>query len=666
MSTPDFSNIQPDKIESQLEQHLQHNREVLNKVLKQTPATWESLILPLNEADNTLHQFWGCISHCHAVVNSPALNSAYEACLPKLSLYATEMGQNADLYRAIQSIADSDTFESLSPAQQQVIRHALRDFTLSGVALSDDKKQQYQTLQAQLAELTNRFQQNLLDTTNAWSLPIKDKSELAGLPDHTLAACQSDDGWTLNLQAPCYLAVMSYADNRDLRETIYRAFSTRASDLADNPEWDNTALMDEILSCRHQLAQLVGFEHYADYSLATKMASDTDTVLQFLQELADKSLPFAKKEFSTLQKFAREQGCEALAPWDVAYYAEKQQTALFDFNQETLRPYFPIDKVLSGFFWLVQQLFGITFQENNDVSTWHSDVRFYEIFDGNKKQIGHIYLDMYARKDKRGGAWMDDLQGRFSKADGTLQLPTALLNCNFSAAVGDKPAQLTHDDIETLFHEFGHCLHHLLTQVDCLDVSGINGVSWDAVELPSQFMENWCWEKSIIDRISGHVDTGEKIPDALFEKMRAAKHYQIGMQMVRQIEFSLFDFRIHLAYQPDQPSQIQAILDEIRANMTVVPIAPFNRFQHGFSHIFAGGYAAGYYSYKWAEVLSSDAYARFEEDGLFDAKVAADYRNIILGQGGSQDAIDLFKAFRGREPSIDALLRHSGLVTAEA
>lgn len=661
---PAFDSIKAEHVVPAILPLLEEHLAALPPLLSQDHFTWDNLIEPLTEKDVTLAKRWACVSHLHGVMNSPALNEAYEACLPKLSEYSTTLSQHPALYKAIQAIVDDTAFVQLSPAKQKALHNALRDFRLSGVDLPADKKQQYADCQLKLADLTNQYQQHLLDATNAWTWHTDDASHLAGLPEHAIEAAKETaegKGYTLTLQAPCYLAVMSYADDRALREKLYRAFTTRASDLGQHAEHDNTQTMDDILRTRHETAQLVGFNSFADYSLATKMAKTTEEVDTFLQDLAKRALPYAKKEMDELRAFAVSQGCDTLHAWDIAYYSEKQRQALFNFNDEMIRPYFPLHKALEGLFWLVGQLYDVTFKARTDVSVWHEHVQFFDVFDKNEQLQGQFYVDLFARPHKRSGAWMDDLQGRHQFLKGQTNIPIAFLVCNFSAPLGDKPALLTHDDVITLFHECGHTLHHLLTKIDCLDVSGINGVAWDAVELPSQFMENWCWDRTIVDKLSGHYETGTPLPDALFQNMLDAKHFQAGMHMVRQLEFSLFDFTIHANFDPKAPSKIQSTLNDIRETCCVTPIADFNRFQHGFSHIFAGGYAAGYYSYKWAEVLSSDAFSRFEEEGLFNKGVAQDFLNNILSQGGVKDADVLFAAFRGRAPTVDALLRHNGL-----
>ncbi|MDH5694450.1 MAG: M3 family metallopeptidase, partial [Gammaproteobacteria bacterium] len=581
-----------------------------------------------------------------------------------------ELGQNEALYQAYKSIRDGDEYGKLDTAQKKIIDNALRDFRLSGVELNEADKQRYKSIMQELSGLHAKFEENLLDATHGWHKQIEDESLLSGLPQSAKdlaeqTAKQMDkDGWLFTLEFPSYFPIITYADNRQLREEMYTAYVTRASDEGPNAgRWDNTKLMEQILALRYEAANLLGFPNYAARSLATKMATRTDQVVLFLEDLAKKSLPMAHKELKAIKDFASTQAdVEALEAWDIPYYSEKLRQHQFNISQEELKPYFPEQKVLEGMFWVVNELYGFTIEEARGIDTWHKDVRFFQIKNEQDEIRGQFYLDLYARPKKRGGAWMDDCQVRMRKGD-ELQVPTAFLTCNFSPPIGDKPALFTHDEVETLFHEFGHGLHHMLTMVDYPSVGGIAGVPWDAVELPSQFMENWTWQKAALDQISGHFETGEKIPDALFGRMTAAKNFQSGMQMVRQLEFSLFDFRLHLEYKPGFENQIYTLLDEVRNQVAVLKPPSFNRFPHSFSHIFAGGYAAGYYSYKWAEVLSADAFSKFEENGVFDRETGLAFLNTILSQGGSKEPMELFVEFRGREPQIDALLRHSGIVS---
>ena len=666
---PPFSKIKPEHIVDALKAAIDHCRETIDEVLKQPTYSWDNFVLPLEEADDKLARMWSPVSHMHSVVNSEALRKAYDECLPLISEYSTFVGQHQGLYEAYKAIKDSDDFAQLTLAQQTSIDNALRDFQLSGIALAPEQQKRFGEISARLSELASKFGNNVMDATQAWHKHITDESELAGLPESALALAAHTaeakglDGWVFTLDIPSYLPLMTYADNQALREEAYRAFVTRASDQGPNAgEFDNSEIMHEELTLRHELAQLLGFSNYAEKSLATKMAESPAQVFEFLNDLAAKSKPQAEQEVAELRAFAKqEHGVESLKPWDYAYYGEKLKQAKYAISDEELRPYFPEHKVLSGLFETVNRLFGITVSEVEGVDTYHPDVRFFAIHDGNGELRGNFYLDLYAREHKRGGAWMDDCMGRKVRASGELQTPVAYLVCNFNKAVGDKPALFTHNEVTTLFHEFGHGIHHMLTQVDAAPVAGINGVAWDAVELPSQFLENWCYEEEALNFISGHYETGEPLPKEMLDKLLAAKNFQSAMQMLRQLEFSLFDFHIHADFDPTQPCQIQATLDAVRERTAVVKAPEFNRFQHGFSHIFAGGYSAGYYSYKWAEVLSADAFSRFEEEGIFNAETGRDFLQHILEKGGSEAPMTLFTRFRGREPKVDALLRHSGI-----
>ncbi|RLV59207.1 oligopeptidase A [Parashewanella curva] len=666
---PQFSNIQPEHIQSNIEQAIQHCRDTIEKVLTHSGTpTWDSLITPLEQADDELSQAWSPVSHMNSVVSTDELRAAHDACLPLLSDYGTFVGQHQGLYEAYLALQASDEFASLSQAQKTVIEHAIRDFKLSGIGLKDEAKQRYGEIKKRLSELTSQFSNQLLDATHAWSKLITDEAELAGLPESARAAAKAmaeaneQQGWLFTLDFPSYLPVMTYSENRELREECYRAFSTRASDQGPNAgEFDNSSLMDEIVGLRHEISQLLGFDSFADKSLATKMAQTPEQVMDFLNQLAERSKPQAEAELAELKQFAKDEfNVDELAAWDIGFYGEKLQQHKYQVSQEMLRPYFPEDKVLSGLFYTVNRLFGLKISEQIGIDTWHKDVRFFNILDDKDEYRGSFYLDLYARSGKRGGAWMDDCRVRRTTSTG-LQNPIAYLTCNFNAPVDGKPALFTHDEVVTLFHEFGHGIHHMLTQIDVADVAGINGVPWDAVELPSQFLENWCWEQEALEHISGHFETGESLPKTMLDNMLAAKNFQSAMMMVRQLEFSLFDFTLHWQFNPEQGAQIQQVLDAIRSQVSVVIPPNFNRFQHSFAHIFAGGYAAGYYSYKWAEVLSADAFSRFEEEGIFNETTGRSFMHNILEMGGSEEPMELFKRFRGREPQIDALLRHSGI-----
>jgi oligopeptidase A len=666
---PPFSAINASHVEPAIDAILADCRQTLKDVVSEAlaqGASWNNLVAPLEEQDDRLGKAWSPVGHLNAVLNSEELRQAYTNSLSKLTAYSTEVGQNKALWQAYQSLADSALFDDLNRAQKTAVEHALRDFRLAGVDLPEQQKARFSELKQRLSELSTQFSNNVLDATQGWFKPIESVDELSGLPDSAIALARqaaeqkSLAGYAISLDIPAYLAVMTHANNRALREEIYTAYCTRASDSGPTAgQWDNAPLIDEILKLRHELAQLLGFDNYAERSLATKMADDCDQVEEFLLQLADKSQAAAQQDLAELRAFAKQtDGLAELQAWDHAYYSEKLREQKYSVSQEELRPYFPAETVVNGMFEVVSRLFGISIRKSS-ADLWHQDVGFYEIYQDDVL-IAQFYLDMFARENKRGGAWMDDCRVRRISGQ-SLQLPVAYLTCNFTPAVGGKPPLLTHNEVVTLFHEFGHGLHHMLTHIDVAAVSGINGVAWDAVELPSQFLENWCWEKSVIPLISGHYETGEALPDTLLNNLLAAKNFQSAMQMLRQVEFALFDFRLHRRYQPDSETSVQAVLDEVRQQVSVVVPPAFNRFQNGFSHIFAGGYAAGYYSYKWAEVLSSDAFSRFEEEGVFNADTGRSFMTEILQRGGSQEAMALFKGFRGREPKIDALLRHCGI-----
>lgn len=669
-SLPPFSAIRPEDIVPAVQSALADCRAAVERVVAQPgPFTWDNLCQPLAESDDRLSRIWSPIGHLNSVKNSPELRAAYEQALPLLSEYGTWVGQHEGLYQAYRSLKEGAAFETLSVPQRKAVDNALRDFELSGIGLSADKQQRYGEIVARLSELGSTYSNNVLDATMGWSKLITDEAELSGLPESALAQAQAmaqakeQDGWLLTLDMPSYLPVLTYADNRALREEMYRAFATRASDQGPNAgKWDNSEVMAETLALRHELAQLLGFDTYADKSLATKMAESPEQVIGFLSDLAKRARPQAEQELAQLRTFAKQHyGVDELDAWDITYYGEKQKQHLFSISDEQLRPYFPEQRVVEGLFEVVKRIYGITAKERKDVDTWHPDVRFFDLFDADGELRGSFYLDLYARENKRGGAWMDDCVGSLRKADGTLQKPVAYLTCNFNRPLGDQPALFTHNEVTTLFHEFGHGLHHMLTQIDTAGVSGINGVPWDAVELPSQFMENWCWEPEALAFISGHYQSGEPLPKAMLDKLLAAKNYQAALFILRQLEFGLFDFRMHFEYSPEKGAQILPTLAEVKKMVAVVPSPSWGRFPHAFSHIFAGGYAAGYYSYLWAEVLSADAYSRFEEEGIFNAETGKSFLDNILSRGGSEEPMALFKRFRGREPQLDAMLRHYGI-----
>lgn len=667
---PPFSKILPEHVVPAVTQALNDCRENVERVVAQgAPYTWENLCQPLAEVDDVLGRIFSPVSHLNSVKNSPELREAYEQTLPLLSEYSTWVGQHEGLYKAYRDLRDGDHYATLNTAQKKAVDNALRDFELSGIGLPKEKQQRYGEIATRLSELGNQYSNNVLDATMGWTKLVTDEAELAGMPESALAAAKAQaeakelEGYLLTLDIPSYLPVMTYCDNQALREEMYRAYSTRASDQGPNAgKWDNSKVMEEILALRHELAQLLGFENYAFKSLATKMAENPQQVLDFLTDLAKRARPQGEKELAQLRAFAKaEFGVDELQPWDIAYYSEKQKQHLYSISDEQLRPYFPENKAVNGLFEVVKRIYGITAKERKDVDVWHPDVRFFELYDENNELRGSFYLDLYARENKRGGAWMDDCVGQMRKADGSLQKPVAYLTCNFNRPVNGKPALFTHDEVITLFHEFGHGLHHMLTRIETAGVSGISGVPWDAVELPSQFMENWCWEPEALAFISGHYETGEPLPKELLDKMLAAKNYQAALFILRQLEFGLFDFRLHAEFRPDQGAKILETLAEIKKLVAVVPSPSWGRFPHAFSHIFAGGYAAGYYSYLWADVLAADAFSRFEEEGIFNRETGQSFLDNILSRGGSEEPMDLFKRFRGREPQLDAMLEHYGI-----
>ena len=666
---PPFSAITPEMVKPAVEEALLQCREAVEHAVSVQPVSWQSLITNTEESSDRLSRLWSPVSHLNSVLSSTELREAYESCLPLLSDFSTWVGQHEGLYQAYLTLSQSADYTSLTAAQQKVIQNALRDFKLSGIGLSDQKKQRYGEIQSRLSDLSSAFSNHSLDATQAWFKHVTDEGMLAGIPaDDRLAAVEAAQsreltGWVFTLEFPSYSAVMTYADDAALREEMYRAYCTRASDQGPTADmFDNTPVIEETLALKHELAQLLDFDNAAEESLATKMAENPAQVLDFLAELAKRARPQAVLDLAELTEFASSaHGCSTLNAWDVGYYSEKLKIEKYAISDELLRPYFPEPKVVSGLFSVLQQVFGITVTERTGVDVWHPDVKFFDIVDAQGELRGSFYLDLYARAKKRGGAWMDDCQGRRIKADGSLQRPVAYLTCNFNKPVGGKPALFTHDEVVTLFHEFGHGLHHLLTKVDASAVAGIAGVPWDAVELPSQFMENWCWTPEALAVISGHYQTGEPLPATLLDKMLAAKNFQSALFLVRQLEFALFDFRLHAEYQPALGGRVQQVLDEVRSQVSVIVPPRFNRFQHSFSHIFAGGYAAGYYSYLWAEVLSADAFGRFEEEGVFNRQTGADFLHCILERGGSAEPMELFKAFRGRAPSNAAMLRHLGI-----
>jgi len=627
-------------------------------------VTWDNFVLPLENMEEKLARAWSQVGHMNAVVNSAELRAAYNDNLSKLTDFYADLGQDERLYAKFRNLRASKQFATLTPTQQKIVENELRDFRLGGAELAADQKIRFKAIQEELSQLSSKFEENVLDNTNDYALYIDAADMLSGIPDDVLqtarAAAEADDksGWKFTLQSPSYFPVLQYAQNRALRETMYRAFATRASEFG-KAEWDNTALISQILKLRLEAANLLGFANYAELSLATKMAESAQHVNDFLQQLALKAKPYALKDKVELEDYALKLGISDMQAWDVAFASEKLREEKYAFSDLEVKQYFPESKVLAGLFKVVETIFGV-FVSKSAAAVWHETASFYDIKDHDHHLIGQFYLDLYARNDKRGGAWMDEAITRRKVVD-QLTTPVAFLTCNFSAPVGGKPALFTHDEVLTMFHEFGHGLHHMLTQVDDYAVSGIKGVEWDAVELPSQFMENFCWEWDVLRHMTAHVDTAEQLPRALFDKMVAAKNFQAGMQTMRQIEFSLFDIRLHSEFNPYADKTALDLIEGVRDEVAVVRPPQWNRFPNNFTHIFAGGYAAGYYSYKWAEVLSADAYSMFEEDGVLSAETGKRYWQEILAQGGSRSALESFTAFRGRAPNIDALLRHNGM-----
>jgi len=663
---PRFSDIKPEHVAPAVDQLLAEGREVTKNV-SSVPATWDQFVSPLEDANERIGRAWGQVAHLHAVLDSPPLREAYNANLPKITQYFTELGQNQQLFEKYKALRASPEYQTLSGARKRIVENALRDFRLGGAELPAAEKKRYAEIQEELARIAAKFSENVLDATNAFSIVV-DKTRIAGLPEDVLQAAreaaQKDgkEGWKFTLHAPSYLPVMQYAEDRSLRETMYRESVTRAAEFG-KPEWDNTAHIARIVALRHELARLLGYASFAEVSLVPKMAKSPAEVLGFLEDLARRARAFAEKDAAELRDFAQsELRLKDLQAWDLAYVAERLRVKRYAFSDQEVKQYFPEDVVMQGLFRVAQTLYGIGIGEAK-AETWHPDVRFFDIRDAAGSLIGQFYVDLYARETKRGGAWMDDAITRRRK-DARLQTPVAYLNCNFSRPVGGKPALFTHDEVLTLFHEFGHGLHHLLTRVEDLGVSGINGVEWDAVELPSQFMENFCWEWDVLQHMTRHVENGSPIPRVLFDRMLAAKNFHSGLAMLRQIEFAVFDMRLHAEYDPQAPRSALELLEEVRSRVAVLHPPAYNRFPNNFSHIFAGGYAAGYYSYKWAEVLSADAYSFFEENGVLDPKTGARFRDEILAVGGSRPAAESFAAFRGREPRVEALLKHNGMIAA--
>ena len=676
---PRYAAVKTGHVTPAIDQLLAENRELIGRLMhERTAATWEGFVAPIEDANERLSRAWGIAAHLHAVDDGPAIREAFNANLPKITSYWTELAQNAAMFEKYKALRASEGFARLSTAQRRIIENEIRDFRLGGAELPSGKKQRFGDVQTELAALASRFSENLLDATNAFGAVLESEDEVAGIPDDVLwraregAHREGRAGWKFTLQAPSYTPAMQYARNRELRQRLYRAYVTRASEFGKS-EWDNTSIIRAELRLRREAAQLLGYSNYAELSLVPKMARTPGEVLHFLDDLAQKVLPFARRDYAELEQFARaELGLERLEVWDLAYASEKLRARRFAFSDEDVKHYFPEPKVLEGMFRVVEELYGVRI-EADAAEVWHPEVRFLRIRGTDGSVVGRFYMDLYARETKREGAWMDEVIAR-RRLGASIQTPVACVICNFSppfrGADGKKrPALFTHDEVITLFHEFGHALHHLLSKVDYLGVSGIRGVEWDAIELPSQFMENFCWEWEVLRHMTSHVDRGEPLPRELFEKMIAAKNFQSGMQMVRQIEFSLFDMRLHCEFDPEGKMTPLELIEEIRRKVAVVHPPEYNRFPGSFAHIFAGGYCAGYYSYKWAEVLSADAYSVFEEHrtekmGVIDPVVGSRFRDEILAVGGSRPALESFEAFRGRGPSVAALLRHNGMVAA--
>jgi oligopeptidase A len=663
---PRFAELKPEHVTPAVDKLLADGRATIERVAA-APVDWESFVAPLEDANERIGRAWGQVAHLHAVLDSPELREAYNANLPKLTQYWTELGQNQALFEKYKALAASLLYPSLSSARRRIVDNALRDFRLGGAELPPDSKARFAQIQEELARLGSRFSENLLDATKAFSIVV-DESRIVGIPADVLAAAREaaekdgKPGWKFTLHAPSYMPVMQYADDRSLRQTMYRESATRASEFG-RPEWDNTPLIARIVELRRELAQLLGYRNYAEVSLVPKMAESPAQVLAFLQDLARRARPFAEKDAAELREFARRHlGLEPLEAWDIAYASEKLRVSRYAFSEQQVKQYFPEEAAVQGLFRVAETLYGVRIHPAS-APAWHEDVRFYEIRDAAGQRVGQFYMDLYARDSKRGGAWMDDAITRRRKG-AAVQTPVAYLTCNFSRPVGGRAATFTHDEVLTLFHEFGHGLHHLLTRVDDLGVAGLNGVEWDAVELPSQFMENFCWEWDVLRHMTRHVETGEALPRELFDKMLAAKNFQSGLAMLRQLEFAVFDMRLHSDFDPASGRSALELLHEVREQIAVLRPPAYHRFPNSFSHIFAGGYAAGYYSYKWAEVLSADAYSFFEENGVLNPVAGQRFRDEVLAVGGSRPAADSFRAFRGREPRVDALLRHNGMIGA--
>jgi len=662
---PKFNEIKPEHVSPAVDSLIAEGRALVEQLAASSEApTWKNFAVKLEDHSEKLGRSWSQVGHMNAVVNSPELREAYNDNLAKLTDFYSDVSQDERLYTKFKAIQSSATFATLSATQQTIINKEVRDFKLGGAELPAEQKARFKAVSEALSKLGAKFEENILDNTNDFKHTVENLADLAGLPEDAVEAAQEaakadgKQGYQFSLHFPSYMPVLQYADNRALREVLYRAYATRASELS-KPEWDNTALIRDILKLKQEEAHMLGFNNFAELSLATKMADTPKQVTDFLDTLAKRAKPYAQQDMQALTAYANKLGITDMQAWDVAFVSEKLRQEQYAFSDQEVKQYFPEHKVLAGLFKVTETIFGVHVRKV-DAPVWHADASFYEISNSDNQPIAYFYLDLYARNHKRGGAWMDECISRRQRANG-VELPVAFLTCNFSAPVGGKPALFTHDEVITMFHEFGHGLHHMLTQVDEYGVSGIKGVEWDAVELPSQFMENFCWEWEVLLQMTAHVDTGEQLPRELFDKMVAAKNFQAGMQMVRQIEFSLFDMRLHGEFDPNGKLSALDLIEQVRDEVAVMRPPHWNRFPNSFSHIFAGGYAAGYYSYKWAEVLSADAYSLFEEMGVLSGEAGARFKDEVLAKGGSRPAMESFVAFRGREPSLDALLRHSGM-----
>ncbi|MEY3909317.1 MAG: Oligopeptidase [Pseudomonadota bacterium] len=664
-SLPLFDQIKPDHISPAIESILKEANTLIESLKKKSAtASWENFVEPIEIISEKISRAWGQIEHLNAVVNSDNLRKAYNDNLIKLTEFYTNLSQDESLYKKYQSLKDSEAFKSLTSSQKRIIDNVLREFKLGGAELNETDKNRFKAIQEKLAKLSTQFEENILDATNEFSIIVNNLDELMGIPEENIKKALADakedkkEGYKFTLHLPSYLPVMQYADSRPLREKLYHAYATRASELA-SPEFDNTKLIEEILALRYESSKLLGFKNFTEMSLVTKMAKSSEEVISFLMDLANKAKPFALKDMDELKSFSKTLNIEKLEAWDVAYVSEKLRQAKYSFSENEVKQYFPEHRVLKGLFKVVETIFKLKIIKS-DAPTWHKDVSFYSIKNEDDELIGQFYFDLYARNHKRGGAWMDEAISRYKNSLESSH-PVAFLTCNFSSPSENKPALFSHDDVITLFHEFGHGLHHMLTTVDDYSISGIKGVEWDAVELPSQFMENFCWEWEVVKHMTEHVDNKDPLPKTLFDKMIEAKNFQSGMQTLRQIEFSLFDIRLHTEYSNQNKINPLTLLETIRDEIAVVRPPSWNRFPNSFSHIFAGGYAAGYYSYKWAEVLASDAFSLFEEQGILSSHAGQKFKNEVLSKGGSRPAMESFVAFRGREPSVDALLRHNGM-----